>query len=196
MISSKIGHSLDPVILAPYRFFFKKKDMSPNIITVSGTFFGFLSASLVYMEFLPLGACALLIAGFFDILDGAVARSSGKVTRFGGFFDSLLDRYTDLAVMGGILFFFIRHNNMEYALAAFAATAGTALVPYARARAEAASLSCTTGILERPERLILVIIGLFIPFLLGLIIVILAVLTHVTVIQRIIYVRKQTREDR
>jgi len=195
LISSKIGHRLDPVILAPYRLFFRKKDISPNIITAAGTLFGFLSAFLVYVQSLTLGACALVIAGFLDLLDGAIARSSGQVTRFGGFFDSVLDRYTDLAVMGGILFIYVRHDNTGYAIAAFVATAGVALIPYARARAEAASLSCKTGILERPERLILLVIGLFFPFLLGYIMVALAVLTHVTVIQRILYVRKQTGKE-
>ncbi len=195
MISSKIGHRLDPIVLAPYRFFFRKKDISPNIITITGTFFGFLSAFLIAMELPASGGGALLVAGFFDVLDGAIARTTGKVTRFGGFFDSVLDRYTDLAVMGGILFVYVRHHNVEYAIATFVATIGTALIPYARARAEAASLVCTTGLLERPERLIALVIGLFFPFLLGYMMIALAVLTHVTVIQRILYVRKQTREQ-
>jgi len=176
-----------------YHFFFRKKNISPNIITATGTFLGFLSAFLIATELPSAGAGVLLAAGFFDVLDGAIARTTGRVTRFGGFFDSVLDRYTDLTVMGGVLFVYIRHQNVEYAVVTLAATIGTALIPYARARAEAASLACTTGLLERPERLLLLIVGLFVPFLLGYMMIALAVLTHVTVIQRILYVRKQTK---
>jgi CDP-diacylglycerol--glycerol-3-phosphate 3-phosphatidyltransferase len=192
VISSKIGHRLDRQILVIYRFIFRERIISPDIISSAGTLFGFLAAFLVFMELPGAGACSLALAGLLDILDGAIARGTGRVTRFGGFFDSVLDRYTDLSVMGGILFVYVRHGNTGYAIATFIAVIGTALIPYARARAEAASLSCKTGLLERPERLILLIIGLVFPMLLGYIIIVLAVLTHVTVIQRILYVRKQT----
>ena len=193
MISSKIGHRLDRQILVIYRFIFRQKIISPDIISSAGTFFGFLAAFLVFMEFPRAGAASLAIAGLLDVLDGAVARGTDRVTRFGGFFDSVLDRYTDLSIMGAILFVYVRHGNTDYAITTFIAVIGTALIPYARARAEAASLSCKTGLLERPERLVLLIIGLVFPVLLGYIIIVLAVLTHVTVIQRILHVRKQTR---
>lgn len=195
MISSKIGHRFDPVVLSLYRLVFRERKISPNMITAAGTFFGLLAAFLVFMEFMVWGACALVVAAFFDVLDGAVARGTGRTTRFGGFFDSVLDRYTDMSVMGGILFVYVRHNDIGYAIAAFIATIGTALIPYARARAEAASISCKTGLLERPERTFLLILGLFLPFLLGYIMIVLAILTHVTVIQRILHVRKLTREQ-
>ena len=195
MISQKIGHALDSPILSVYRFIFRGKVVPPNAITVAGTFFGLLSAFLISMGRLAPAAVALLISGVLDVLDGAVARSTGRVTRFGGFLDSVLDRYTDLAVMGGIFFFYISRYDVEYAVVAFIAAAGTALIPYARARAEAASLTCKAGLLERPERLVLLIIGLFVPFLLGYIISALAILTHVTVMQRILHVWKQTRGE-
>ena len=195
MISSKIGHRLDPAILSLYRFFFGKRIVSPNVISSAGTLFGFLSAFLIFMEFPAAGAGSLIAAGLFDILDGAIARGAGRVTRFGGFFDSVLDRYTDMTVMGAILFVYIRQGSPACALATFVAVIGTALIPYARARAEAASLPAKTGLLERPERLVLLIIGLFVPSLLDYIIIALAVLTHVTVIQRIVHVWRQTRKD-
>ncbi len=168
--------------------------MSPNLISCAGTLFGFLAASLILMGFPATGAVSLIVAGFFDILDGAVARGAGRVTRFGGFFDSVLDRYTDMTVMGAILFVYVRQGSTGYAVAAFVAVIGTALIPYARARAEAANLSGKTGLLERPERLVLLIIGLFFSSILGYIIVALAILTHVTVIQRIVHVWRQTRK--
>lgn len=194
MISSKIGHRLDPVVLSLYRSILGQKAMSPNLISCAGTLFGFLAASLILMGFPATGAVSLIVAGFFDILDGAVARGAGRVTRFGGFFDSVLDRYTDMTVMGAILFVYVRQGSTGYAVAAFVAVIGTALIPYARARAEAANLSGKTGLLERPERLVLLIIGLFFSSILGYIIVALAILTHVTVIQRIVHVWRQTRK--
>ena len=193
MIGPKIGHRLDPVIISFYRFLFRTTAITPNTISIAGTLFGFLAAFLIFFEHPAFGAVSLLIAGLLDILDGAIARGSGQVTKFGGFFDSVLDRYTDLSVMGAIIFVYIRHGQAEYAAIGFIAAIGTALIPYARARAEAASISCKTGILERPERTVLLLIGLFIPFLLNYIVIILAILTHVTVIQRVVHVWKQTK---
>lgn len=177
-----------------YRSVFRNKFLAPNTISMAGALFGFLAAALVFFERPVTGAVSLLIAGFLDVLDGAVARGSGQVTRFGGFFDSVLDRYTDLSVMGAIMFVYVRHNEPGCALITFIAAAGTALIPYARARAEAASVSCKTGILERPERTFLLLVGLFIPFLLNYVVIILAVLTHVTVIQRVVHVWKEMKK--
>jgi len=160
-----------------------------------GTLFGFVAAFLVFFEHPILGAASLLVAGFLDILDGAVARTSGRVTRFGGFFDSVLDRYTDLSIMGAIMLVYVRHNEICLAVTGFVAVIGIALIPYARARAEAASVQCKTGLLERPERIVLLLIGLFIPFLLNYVVIILAILTHVTVIQRIVHVWRETKGE-
>ncbi len=190
MISSKIGHSLDPAILAVYRFFFRNRIIDPNVLTLCGTFFGFLSAFSVACGFLMPGGVAFLMAGFFDLLDGAVARHANRVSSFGGFLDSVLDRYSDLAVMLGIFIFFLNGGERTYAVVTFIASIGIAIIPYARARAEAASLSCTTGLMERPERIVLLLIGLFFNIL-QYVVIILAVLTHITVIQRIMYVKKK-----
>ena len=194
VLSSKIGHALDPFILIIYRSILKNKHIHPNVLTVFGTFFGLVASACIIFEHFLFGGIALLVSGFFDMLDGALARSSGKVTVFGGFLDSVLDRYTDLLVMGGIFFFYITHASITYASITFIATVGTALVPYARARAEAAAIQCRSGLLERPERIVLLLIGLFIPVLLSSVVIILAVLTHITVIQRIIYVRKSAKD--
>lgn len=190
MISSKIGHSLDPAILTIYRFFFRNRIIDPNVLTLCGTFFGFLSAFSIAFGFLISGGIALLIAGFFDLLDGAIARHTNRVSLFGGFLDSVLDRYSDLAVMLGILVFFLHGNERAYAVVTFIASMGIAIIPYARARAEAASLSCNTGLMERPERIIFLLIGLFFNVL-HYVVIVLAVLSHVTVIQRIMYVKKK-----
>jgi CDP-diacylglycerol--glycerol-3-phosphate 3-phosphatidyltransferase len=190
LISSKIGHSLDPAILTIYRLFFRNRIIDPNVLTLCGTFFGFLSAFSIAFGFLISGGIALLMAGFFDLLDGAIARHTNRVSLFGGFLDSVLDRYSDLAVMLGILVFFLHGNERAYAVVTFIASMGIAIIPYARARAEAASLSCNTGLMERPERIIFLLIGLFFNVL-HYVVIVLAVLSHVTVIQRIMYVKKK-----
>ncbi|HOE16386.1 MAG TPA: CDP-alcohol phosphatidyltransferase family protein [Syntrophorhabdaceae bacterium] len=195
MISSKIGHSLDPAILAVYRFFFRDRTIDPNVLTLCGTFFGFLSAFSTACGFLIPGGTALLLAGFFDLLDGAVARHADRVSSFGGFLDSVLDRYSDLAVMLGIFIFFLNGGERTYAAATFIAAIGIAIIPYARARAEAASISCTTGLMERPERILLLLIGLFFNIL-QYVVIILAVLSHITVIQRIMYVKRKILQER
>ncbi len=190
MVSSKIGHSLDPYLLKTYSLVFKNKSVNPNVLTISGAFFGLLaSACVVFNQFL-LAGFSLFVSGFFDMLDGAVARSLKKATVFGGFLDSVLDRYTDLLVMGAILFFYMKQNYLCYASVAFVAVVGTAIIPYARARGEAAGVQCRSGLMERPERTVLLLIGLFVPLLLSWVMLILAFLTHITVIQRIIHVRR------
>jgi len=190
VVSSKIGHSLDPYLLKTYSLVFKNKSVNPNVLTISGAFFGLLaSACVVFNQFL-LAGFSLFVSGFFDMLDGAVARSLKKATVFGGFLDSVLDRYTDLLVMGAILFFYMKQNYLCYASVAFVAVVGTAIIPYARARGEAAGVQCRSGLMERPERTVLLLIGLFVPLLLSWVMLILAFLTHITVIQRIIHVRR------
>ncbi|MBA4390917.1 MAG: hypothetical protein C0399_08265 [Syntrophus sp. (in: bacteria)] len=190
MVGAWIGHSLDHFMVSGYRFIFKNKTIHPNVLTIFGMCFGFAASACIIFEYFLAGAIALLLSGLFDMLDGALARSTGKVTAFGGFFDSVLDRYADLVIMGGILVFFIMRNDVVYGFITFIAAIGTAIIPYARARAEAASVQCNAGLLERPERIVLLLIGLFFPPSLPYIIIILSVLTHITVIQRIVHVYK------
>ena len=196
MIGSRIGHSLDPLLLRIYRFLFFGKRVPPNILTVCGLVVSLAAACVAAIPNLSLAGVFLIIAGFFDLLDGAVARKTDMVTRFGGFLDSVLDRYSDLLVMLGVSAYFLRTGDPLFCLATFFAAVGVAIVPYARARAEAASIECRNGILERPERIVLLVIGLlFGPIALKVVVLVLAVLTHVTVIQRIWLVRKQSTEN-
>jgi CDP-diacylglycerol---glycerol-3-phosphate 3-phosphatidyltransferase len=193
LISSKIGHSPDPLMLRIYRLLFGKTAISPNALTLCGLFFSLLASFFIAATGrLLLAGILLIVAGFFDLLDGAVARSTDTVTRFGGFFDSVLDRYSDLMVMFGLSVYFLRQADFFSSMAAFFAAIGTAIIPYARARAEVASIPCKNGLLERPERIILLSIGLLFH-LCRPVVFVLAVLTHVTVFQRVIVVRKATR---
>lgn len=191
MISNRVGHSLDPSILKIYTFFFKDTSVHPNYLTLLGAVLGFASAMFIAFGYVKTGGIILLFSGFFDLLDGAIARSTKAVSRFGGFLDSVLDRYTDLFLIFGIFILFLRQGQMHALVFTFIAAIGVAIIPYARARAEAASIECKAGLLERPERLLILLIGIFFNQLLYAVIA-LAVLTHVTVIQRILFVRRNS----
>jgi len=180
---------LDPLILRVYQLFLGSKVVKPNVLTVIGLLFGFLCLILTVGNRLMLAGIALFVSGFFDLLDGAVARRYDSVTAYGGFLDSVLDRYTDLSVAFGIFVYFLRRGDLLFAILTFVAATGVVLVSYIRARAEAASLQCKSGILERPERTILLIIGLCFDVLKP-VIILMTVLTHLTAIQRILIVRK------
>jgi CDP-diacylglycerol--glycerol-3-phosphate 3-phosphatidyltransferase len=127
------------------------------------------------------------------MLDGAVARASGSVTPYGGFLDSTLDRYSEAVVYGGLLVYLLGTDDYRVgALLVFAATAGSLLISYARARAEAAGYRASVGLLARPERVVVLAAGLLfgqvIPALW-----ILAIGTHLTVLTRIVHVWRGAR---
>jgi phosphatidylglycerophosphate synthase len=191
VISSRIGHALDPIILRTFQALFAGRSLNPNVLTVIGAGFALPAFISIAFGHFTTGAVFLLVSGLFDLMDGALARGTNRVTIFGGFLDSVLDRYSDLLIMCGILIYFMSHGAHLEVIATFIASIGVAVIPYARARAEAARLSCSTGLLERPERLLLIICGLFFN-LLGYAIFLLAIFTHVTVIQRVLYVRRMS----
>jgi phosphatidylglycerophosphate synthase len=193
LIGSKIGHSFDPALLRIYRLFFAGKNVKPNTLSLLGAFFGSVTCVLIALDYILLGGASLMVSGLFDVMDGAVARSTGQVTVFGGFLDSVLDRYSDLLVMGGIGMYFAVRGDLLNILVTLVATIGTAIIPYARARAEASQLRCSVGILERPERILVLVCGLF-SGLLQYAVIVLAVLTHVTVLQRILQTRREARD--
>ena len=105
------------------------------------------------------GAIIIFIAGFLDMLDGQVARRQNRVTAFGAFYDSTLDRYADMALYMGLLVYYSVSGRTPYVVLAAVATAGSVMVSYARARAESLIPLCKVGFMERPERLVLLIIG-------------------------------------
>jgi CDP-diacylglycerol---glycerol-3-phosphate 3-phosphatidyltransferase len=189
LLSSKLGHSLDPIALRVYRFFFRSRNIGPNTLTVIGLLFAAAASVSVATNRLLTAGILLLLAGVFDVFDGVVARNTGTVTAFGGFFDSVLDRYSDLLVTFGILLFFLQVDDLRFVVLTGIALMGVAIIPYARARAEAAGVNCKSGLMERPERIILLVLGLCFNMLRPAI-VLLAVLTHLTVIQRVFLVRR------
>jgi CDP-diacylglycerol--glycerol-3-phosphate 3-phosphatidyltransferase len=150
---------------------------------------------------LAAGGVLVLIAGLFDTLDGALARATGQETVFGKFFDSTMDRFSEAVIFLGIAIAFMREPPLDTADIAgvalsFVVMIGSLMISYARARAEGLEprVDCEVGWLQRPERILILGAGLLLPrSLLLLVLLVLAVLTHVTVGQRIAHVRRQTQ---
>jgi CDP-diacylglycerol--glycerol-3-phosphate 3-phosphatidyltransferase len=171
--------------------------LSPTGLTLAGFVLSVAAGCLFYAGLWRTAAVFLALAGFCDLFDGAVARVSGRVTDFGAFLDSTVDRLSDAAVLGGILLYYSRAQTDTYmVLAAFLALVGSFLVSYTRARAECIIERCRVGLCQRPERVVaLAAAGLFggiMPAVLWL----LAAATGLTVLQRILYVRRALRDDR
>jgi len=131
-------------------------------------------------------------AGVFDMVDGRVARATDQVTRFGGFFDSVIDRYSDLAIFMGLLVYYASINRFFYIVLTAIVMTGSVMVSYTRARAENAIPKCKVGFLERPERVVLIIIGALFDRMAAVLWVI-AVLSNITVIARMIYTWQEAK---
>lgn len=182
-------------LLRPVALGLARAGLTPNTLTVLGLVLN-VAAGLVLATGQPLwGAAAVLVASFFDMLDGLVARVAGRATPFGAFLDSTLDRYAEAALFGGILVWHVRDGQVVEALLSYAAVIGSLLVSYARARAEGLGLHGEVGWLPRPERVALLAAGLLLgalwPLLWTAALALLALLTNLTAVQRIVYVRRQ-----
>jgi CDP-diacylglycerol--glycerol-3-phosphate 3-phosphatidyltransferase len=169
--------------------------ISPDALTLIGLLLNIVTGAIVAAGMLTIGGAALLIASAFDMLDGAVARATGRTSRFGAFLDSLVDRYSEAAVFVGLAAVFARQGDHVLVAASALALTGSLLVSYARARAEGLGLDCEVGLLQRPERVIILAVGLLIPFLLVPIVWLLAVVTNLTVLQRALHVRRLLQEE-
>jgi CDP-diacylglycerol--glycerol-3-phosphate 3-phosphatidyltransferase len=164
----------------------------PNVLTFIGLLINIWAAVLFsYGRFLYAGL-VVIGAGLFDMVDGRVARETNRVTRFGGFFDSVLDRYSDLALLVGLLVYYASINRFFYVVLTAIVMTGTVLISYTRARAENTIPKCKIGFLERPERVVLIIIGALANRMAPVLWVI-AVLSNITVISRIIYTWEETK---
>lgn len=173
---------------------------TPNQITVVGVALTFVAAVLVAFSQLRWAGVVLIFAGTFDILDGALARSSGRSYPYGAFLDSTLDRYSEGAIYIGLVAYFVTTSGplqRWLLLATMAAMAGSFLVSYVRARAQSLGFTCESGLFARPERVVATVVGLiFGGPILYVIVVLLAILTNVTALQRIREVWLQGRAQR
>jgi len=185
-----LNHKLDPYLYKLAEW--SKGFIRPNHITLIGLIVNLGAAFALALGKWKIGGIAILVAGLFDLLDGAVARSQGQVTPFGGFFDSVIDRYSDFSLFVGLLFYYAYTGHPFLILLASTAAMGSFLVPFTRARAETVITSCKVGLMERPERIILLALGALLDWMIP-ILWILAILTHITVIQRVLHTKRELR---
>lgn len=204
MISEAIGAACKRIIDAMVRSLVRSR-MNPNVLTFIGLLINIGCAALFgYGKFFAAGLL-MIFANLFDMLDGQVARLRGRVTDFGAFFDSTLDRYSDIIVYVGIMIFYARdtvaHSTLLVALTGLALV-GSVMVSYSRARAESLNITCKVGFLERPERVVLLIIGALTEigpqnyFLhkMPQVLWVIATLSHWTVLHRVYHTWQELRE--
>jgi phosphatidylglycerophosphate synthase len=187
MLSARLGHFLD----APFGVLARRIPFSPNVLSVTG-FIVTAIAAFVIPHDIRIGGICILTGGILDMLDGMVARTTGRATKFGAYLDSVLDRYSDAFLFLSIAWYLAANGDHTGSFLSIGTLVGAFLISYARARAEGLGESCHTGIMERPERIILLIFatltGWIVPVLW-----ILFILTHFTVMQRVHYAWKRMR---
>jgi CDP-diacylglycerol---glycerol-3-phosphate 3-phosphatidyltransferase len=189
-----VSGAVDPVARGLLRM-----HVSPDAVTLIGT----LGTSVAALWFFPrqqwaVGVLVILLFVFSDLLDGTMARMSGRSGPWGAFLDSTLDRVADGAMFGGIVLGFANAGQTWTAAAALGCLVGGAVVSYAKARAESIGVACNVGIAERAERLMIagaaaLLYGLGVPYVLPVALWILLALTWFTVGQRVMHVRRQLR---
>jgi CDP-diacylglycerol--glycerol-3-phosphate 3-phosphatidyltransferase len=189
MISRLIGRGgkfLLDLIVRALTFF----HINPNIITFTGVVISFFVAwDFGHGRFFR-GGLILILAGLFDMLDGGVARVTRSETRFGAFYDSVIDRYSDIIILQGLMVWYAREHRLGYVVLVGVVFMGAVMTSYVRARAESLIQSCKVGFMERPERIVLLIIGAL-SNRLDAVLWVLAILGNWTVFSRIYYTWKE-----
>ncbi len=181
------------LLLSPLVRLLSALRVRPDALTVCGWMLSLGSAALFGLGHVRVAGLVMLLGGLFDALDGAVARESGRMSAFGAFLDSTLDRLSEAAIFVGIVFFYADAGPPFGALLAGAAMTFSLLTSYARARAEGLGIGCKVGLLERAGRVVILsassLLGLLTPGLL-----LLAAGALITTTQRLLHVRRESRE--
>lgn len=197
IISDKVHNLAEPVgrVVAKTR-------VKPNYLTISGFLMNIFVAWVISQGYFLLGGSLILVAGIFDLLDGAVARYTNRVTKFGALLDSTLDRWSDAVLLFGLLWYFAWQPDQDTSLEMiliFAALVGFLLVSYVRARAEGLGLDADVSIMRRTVRILTLSFGLmlsaFEPILL-IALWVLAIGSNLTAAHRLIYVWYHSRKER
>ena len=185
------------ILINPIIQIFKKMNIHPNTFTTLGFFLGCVAGYIAFNGSIQLASAVLLVSGMFDTIDGKLARDSGKVSKFGALYDSTLDRYSEVVFFFGLAYYYIRMNMHTTALVTAVALGGSLMVSYIRARAEGLGFNCKVGVLQRPERILLVGIGgLIHQTTLIIAIWIVAIFSNVTAIIRMVHVWREDQKER
>lgn len=174
--------------------------VSPNGLTLLGLVVAGASAYLLSVGLLWAGGIVLLASGVFDLFDGALARATGRASRFGALLDSVVDRVSEMVVLLGLLILYIQSSSAEGLVLVYLALAGSVLVSYLRARAEGLGIECRVGIMTRPERVVALGIGLVLghwwPVALLVVLAAVAGLAFFTSVQRLFHSWAELKDGR
>ncbi|MBM3728613.1 MAG: CDP-alcohol phosphatidyltransferase family protein [Acidobacteria bacterium] len=191
-ITKAIGAGANSIILLIVRGLALSR-IHPNVLTFIGLLINIGAAVLLARGKFVAAGLVIIGAGIFDMVDGRVARATGQVTRFGGFFDSVLDRYSDLALLMGLLVYYASINRNFYVVLTALVMTASVMVSYTRARAENTIPMCKVGFMERPERVVLLIIGALFDRM-APVLWIVAVVGNLTVIHRMMFTFSEARQ--
>jgi CDP-diacylglycerol--glycerol-3-phosphate 3-phosphatidyltransferase len=191
MIGNKVGRRLDPWLYTVLSKIFGTRG-NPNSFTIMGFFATLIASVFIIKELWVAAGLMIILSGLLDLFDGVLARKLERVTLFGGFLDSVLDRYSDLFLLLALLIYYLRKGVPGLVVLTSVVSIGTILISYVRAKAESLQIPCSVGLMERAERIILLSVGTLFQWM-EPILWILAILTHFTVIHRIYYVWEKMR---
>jgi phosphatidylinositol phosphate synthase len=187
-------------VLGPIARLLVRLGVSPDVVTIAGTLGVAISALICFPQgWLWQGVLVVTIFVISDMIDGLMAKITGKTSNWGAFLDSTSDRLGDAAVFGGILLYFVyREDSTLWAAIALAGLVFGQWTSYVKARAESLGFSCTGGLAARADRLVIILAGAFlaglgVPYVLQIAVAALAVTSMITVLQRIAQVRKQAK---
>jgi CDP-diacylglycerol--glycerol-3-phosphate 3-phosphatidyltransferase len=180
------------IVLDPIAKFFNRLGLKPNTVTLFGLVGHAAAAALLATGNITWGGILILIIAPVDALDGTMARLRGEPTKFGAFIDSVTDRFAEIVIFGGLLLYYLQQQNHVAIILVYLSITGSIMVSYARARAESLGYSVKIGILSRFERYLILIPALILNYPL-VALWILAIMTNVTALQRIIYVRSSNK---
>jgi len=191
-----LGHYKAPLhrVFDPVARLLLRLGARPNHMTVLGLGVSVAAAYVFAAGRLRWGAVLLAVAGLFDFFDGSLARLANSVSAFGAFLDSVADRYSDLVVLLGVVLHYHRAADTTGVFLTMVALVGTIMTSYTKARAQSIGVACEIGLIERPERLIVLIAGATFALLTPAVIA-LAVLTNLTALQRILYMRRAAARE-
>ena len=186
---TEIRDNMECRITNPFMVILNRIGITPNALTLIGLAVSIVAAYVVATGHFFYGGLAVLFAGLFDLLDGALANFNKQATLFGAILDSTVDRISEAAIFCGLMFYFMSMGSNLVIILIFLVVVGSFLVSYVRARAEGLGLKCQVGWFTRAERIVLLTIGLLLNQVL-IILWILVVFVYVTVFQRLHYLRK------
>jgi CDP-diacylglycerol--glycerol-3-phosphate 3-phosphatidyltransferase len=190
--TSAIGSACSKVIRLIVRGLALSK-IHPNVLTFLGLLINIGAAALLAGGQFRWAGVVIIGAGLFDMVDGRVARETNRVTRFGGFFDSVLDRYSDLFLLMGLLVWYGSINQRFYEVLTAVVMTASVMISYTRARAENSIPTCKVGFMERPERVVLLIIGALFPDRMAPVLWVIAVLGNLTVVHRMVFTWQEAK---